>query len=230
MIKNSSNLIRWFIIYIPFVILMAALAVEKTTFLRRHQLIVMAVSIITVICLKGFDNRDFYNRQTYSPDEIVNSYYKVKEGLWTPKIEAVGVYLDKDRQAIKPLYRNNLLIHGLSQMLCYEPLFGYQLEYFPIRALHLGSVMEENQGVLNIKNPACYVWPRVNNCSPGDHFTIEQKYSAEAFVSFRPYPFNVPIPQKIADWVNGLALIGALMFLVVYSIRAMWTCYRGQNR
>lgn len=226
LIKNSSNLIRWFIIYIPFVILMTALAVEKTPWLKKHQLIVMFLGIIAVICLKGFENRDFYQRQTYNPDEIVSSYYEVKEGLWTPKIEDVGVYLNNDGQAIKPLYRNNLLIHGMSQIFCYEPLFGYRLENFPMKGLHLGSVMEENQGVLNIKNPACYVWPQANNCSPGDHFTIDQKYDANAFVNFRPYSFNVPIIQKIADWINGLALIAALIFLVFYSIGTTWIWYR----
>jgi len=226
LIKNSSNLIRWFIVYIPFVILMTALAVEKTPWLKKHQLIVMFLGIIAVICLKGFENRDFYQRQTYNPNEIVSSYYEVKEGLWTPKIEDVGVYLNNDGQAIKPLYRNDLLIHGMSQIFCYEPLFGYRLENFPMKGLHLGSVMEENQGVLNIKNPACYVWPQANNCSPGDHFTIDQKYDANAFVNFRPYSFNVPITQKIADWINGLALIAALIFLVFYSIGTTWIWYR----
>jgi hypothetical protein len=229
LIKNSSNLIRWFIVYIPFVIIVSGLAFEKSKFLKAHQLTVMLIGIIAVICLKGCENRDFYQRQAYNPDEIVKAYYEVKEGLWTPEIDAIGVYLNKDRQAIKPLYANNLFVHRMSQLFCYEPLFGYRLENFPMKGLHLGSAMEENQGVLNIKNPACYVWPEANNCKPGAHFTTDQKDAANAFLNFRPYSFNVPIAQKIADWTNGLSLIVAFIFLVAYSVRTAWICFRRQK-
>ncbi len=120
------------------------------------------------------------------------------------------------------------LIHGASQLFCYEPMFGYRLEAFPVKTLHPGPVLEENNGVLNIKNPACYVWPQANDCEPGDHFTKEQEKAAEAFVNYRPFPFQMPTAQIVANWVNALSLMAALIFLIASCLKA-WLAFGRQK-
>jgi hypothetical protein len=221
LLKNSSSLIRWFIIYIPIVILAATLILENIPISSEYQLGIIVISIASIVALNALTERDFYHRQNYDPKEIIKTYNRVKAGLWIPEIKNIGVYLDKNGQTIMPLYRNNMLVHGASQLLCYEPLFGYQLEDFPIKTLHPGPALEEKKGVLNIKNPACYVWPEANNCEPGDHFTVEQKEAAKAFLNFRPFAFQMPTSQRIANCVNCLSLVGVLFFLILYCVRAM---------
>jgi hypothetical protein len=221
LLKNSSSLIRWVIIYIPIVILAATLILEKIAISSKYKLGIIVISMAAVIALNALTKRDFYHSQNYDPEEIIKTYNLVKEGLWIPEIKNIGVYLNKNGQTTMPLFRNDMLIHGASQCLCYEALFGYRLEDFPIKTLHPGPALEENEGVLNIKNPSCYVWPEANNCEPGDHFTVEQKESAKAFLNYRPFPFQMPILQRIANWVNGLSLIAALFFLTLYGARAV---------
>ncbi len=221
LLKNLSNLIRWVIIYIPIVILATTLILEKIAISSKYKLGIIVISMAAVIALNALTERNFYHSQNYDPEEIIKTYNLVKEGLWMPEITNIGVYLNKNGQTVMPLFRNNMLIHGASQLLCYEPLFGYRLEDFPIKSLHPGPAMEENKGVLNIKNPSCYVWPEVNNCEPGDHFTVEQKEAAKTFLNFRHFPFQMPTSQRIANWINGLSLIAALFFLTLYGARAL---------
>ena len=221
LIKSSSSLIRWFVIYIPIVILLSILVVEKTAFLHKHKLSIAIIGMIAVVATNALTERDFYHSQNYDPGGIIKTYNLVKEGLWVPEIKNIGVYLNKNGQTTMPLFRNDMLIHGASQCLCYEALFGYRLEDFPIKTLHPGPALEENEGVLNIKNPSCYVWPEANNCEPGDHFTVEQKESAKAFLNYRPFPFKMPILQRIANWVNGLSLIAVLFFLTLHGARVV---------
>lgn len=216
LIKSSSILIRWFVIYIPIVILAAALMFDKIVVSSKYRLRIVFVCLVAVAAINALTDRNLYLQRNYDPEEIITSYHRVKAGLWTPEIKAIGVYVDKKGQVKTPINKNNMLVHGLSQLYCYEPMFGYRLEDFPVKNLHPGAVLEEKEGVLNIKNPACYVWPEANNCEPGDHFTVEQKKAAEAFANYRPYPFHMPAIQKAANWVNGLALIAALIFLFIY--------------
>lgn len=220
LIKSSSNLIRWFVIYIPIVILAVTLMFDKMAVPSQYQLSIAVFSLAAVVVLNVFIDRNFYQEQKYDPQEVIDSYFRVKTGLWRPEIKNIGVYFDKKGRMKMPLGRNNMLIHGTSQLFCYEPMFGYRLEAFPVKTLHPGPVLEENNGVLNIKNPACYVWPQANDCEPGDHFTKEQKKAAEAFVNYRPFPFQMPTAQIVANWVNALSLMAALIFLIAYCLKA----------
>ena len=86
--------------------------------------------------------------------------------------------------------RNDLVAYGASQLLCYVPIFGYSLEHFPIKTLRPGPALDEAAGVLNVKNPACYVYPKENLCVPGDHFAVSQKEDAIKFLSYEPFDFN----------------------------------------
>ena len=66
------------------------------------------------------------------------------------------------------------MIHGKSRLFCQAALFRYCLEHFPIKMLHPGLALQEIEGILNIQNSTCYIWPETNNCEPGDHFTKKQ--------------------------------------------------------
>jgi hypothetical protein len=75
--------------------------------------------------------------------------------------------------------------------------------------------MHVNNGRLNLKNPACYVYPTANGCAPGDHFTVQQRPAAEAFITYRPFPFRLPGWQQAANLLNLMAVGGVLACLIV---------------
>ncbi len=216
-IKSSSNLLRWFMIYIPIVILTAALFLDKISPLTKHRNSMLLAALAALILINAFKDRAYYQSQPYRPDTIVQAWQRASAGKAQPRITNIAAFVDADNRLIITESRNDLIAYGASQLLCYNSIFGYLLEHFPIKSLHPGPVLSEANGLLNIKNPACYLYPHENGCSPGDHFTVAQRKAAEAFVNYKPYPFNFSATQKVANTVT----LATLMLLVVLSILAL---------
>lgn len=214
-IKSSSNLVRWFLIYIPVVILVAALFFDITSPLVNHRNSILPASLAALILVNVAKDRDYYNSQDYRPDIMIAAFQAARSGTIQPRIRNIGAFVDINNQILLPSNRNELIAAGASQLACYNPIFGYRLEHFPIKTLHLGSVLAEKNGVLNVKNPACYLYPEQNNCTPGDHFTVEQRMAAEAFVNYKPFPFNFSLAQKTANNITYATLMFLLVLLAV---------------
>ena len=117
--------------------------------------------------------------------------------------------------------RNDGLTKGVSQIACYQPLLGYRLEKFPRAPLRPGPVIAPIGDVINLKNPACYLYPQENNCRPGDHFTIDSLDDAVAFMTYRPFPFERPDWQDAASGVSLAALAATLAFLLMALLRLL---------
>jgi hypothetical protein len=213
-IKSASSLIRWYIIYIPFIVLISSLIMEKGI-KQKIRWPLAIIGLVVVAGINSFTNHDFYQSQGYNPKEILAAYDAIKAGTWTPEIKNILANVNEKGQIIRS-GNNDMLTHNGSQLFCYEPLLGYHLECFPIKTLHPGPVLAENKGVLNIKNPACYVWPEANSCEPGEHFTIDQLEDAKTFVQYRPFNFKMPWPQRFANWFNLAFLIAVIFYLGFY--------------
>jgi putative flippase GtrA len=208
LIKSSSTLFRWWLIYIPIVIVYAAICLEKLTFLGKYRTHTVVAGVVMIIVLNLIQDRMYYDMQGYDGNPILQAYQKTTLENTSPEIQAIGM---NDQ-------RNNALVSGVSQLGCYNPSFGYSLENLPIKTLHPGSVFEQTDGYLNLKNPACYVFPAENHCQPGDHFTLAQKAEAQLFAHYKPFSFAIPLKQKIANLITQLALllvIGCLGFALM---------------
>ena len=203
-LESSSSLFRWFSIYIPAVVLLVAIAVERTPALKRNAGWIAGISVPGILVLNIMTDRDFYHRQEYDPAPVLRAYGAVKANEWQPAITRLGAVVDARGRPV--MSQNDLLARGESALLCYESIFGYRLEAFPRKTLHVGAVMEERDGRLNIKNPVCYVFPRENGCTPGDHFGVGERAAADAFTHFRPYPFRAGVWQRAANWGSALSL------------------------
>lgn len=221
LMASASNLIRWFLLYIPVVVLLAALAAQRVLPGITLQRAVLTAAILAVIAINAFAERRFYHQQDYDPAGIVSAYQRVKSARWKPAIGSIGVYRDRKGEAVQTGFCNDMLVHGASQLLCYEPLFGYRLETFPLQSLQPGPVLSETNGRLNLKNPACYVWPSANHCRPGDHFDVRRKRAARDFAAYRPYAFEMPIPQKLANRITLSALAVTLIVLLLQAARTV---------
>ncbi len=224
-IKSLSNLLRWFNIYILIIILLAAITIEKTKFFSQYRGIVVITSIALIIIQNIITERDFYHKESYDPQNIVAAHANAKIKAKPPAITHIVVHTDSQGRPHRPLNRNDALTKGYSQLLCYEPMFGFGLEFLPFKMIRLGPALSEKNGVLNIKNPACYLYPEENHCQPGDHFTVDQKKDAENFVNFRPFHYEISTTQKIANQLNLISLLviicfaGAYAFIIIRSIR-----------
>lgn len=116
----------------------------------------------------------------------------------------------------------NALAGGASQIDCYQPLFGYALESFPRGTLHPGPILDVREGRLNLKNPACYVFPGANACRPGDAFTLDQTVSATALAAWHPFAWRRPLWARAAD---GIGTASAALLLAA-CMAAAWRTLR----
>lgn len=223
---QSSNLFRWFALYIPFAVLAAALALDRVAVLRRVGPWVAPAALALAVAQVALADKAFYAGQGYRPTGVENAYADVRGGRWTPRIDRIAVFVDGHGRPTQPLYRNDSLAAGGSQALCYEAAFGYRLETYPFGDLRPGPVTAARDGRLNIKNPACFVYPKENGCRPGDQYPVAEAGAAAAFAAYRPVPFAVPPAQRWAGRINLAALIGVPVLLGI----AAWRWGRARRR
>ncbi|MBU0673503.1 MAG: hypothetical protein KJ950_02520 [Proteobacteria bacterium] len=217
LIKSLSNFLRWFIIYIPFFILLSCLVLEKNIYLNKFQLPIVVVSIIIILGQNLMTEKGFYDVQGYDPGLVLAGYSRIEGAGKPPVIKNLTIPMNGVGGTNLIKNRNDALVFGNSQLHCYEPMFGYKLEFLPFKTSHPGPVLSMDAGVFNMKNPACYLYPNENQCRPGDHFQLDQRSELEHFVSFRPFSHRISTRQKVANLMSLFSLIGVLIFGVITS-------------
>ncbi len=157
-------------------------------------------------------DRSYYANNIYDPATIDQARAGASAAADIPAITEVVVLMSPDRRQIAmPPDRNDLMVQGWSQLACYQPVFGYRLESFPLRPLRPGPVY--GGGTINLKNPVCYVFPEENQCTPGDHFSVNESAKVELFRHYKPYEFVEPLYARIANWLSLFAMILVLACL-----------------
>jgi hypothetical protein len=185
-----------------------------------------AIALTIVQC--GATDVSYYVDQSYDPAPIGTAHQKVRAGGAVPAITRIAdPWLVDGRLVRTYTARNDTLVEGVSDVPCYEPMFGYKLQIFRMGRLASGPVLEAKDGRLNLKNPACYVFPDANNCEPGDEFTIAQTEAAAAFVGYRPFAYAWPLWEYVA--AGGTMAAGAFCLLVLLAggLYLLWVACRG---
>ncbi len=209
---SSSTLFRWVCAYILPAILGGALALENLAAGQEPRARLLAGAGVALMLLTtAFSNHVKYGPPLlgfYNQDALETAWHKARATGTVPPIGQITELRDDSNQLLMAPERQNGLTQGFSTLFCYEPLFGYHLEKFPFGTLRLGDALESRNGVLNIKNPACYVFPGSNQCHPGDQFPESRQADAQAFLNYQAFPFAKPWYAVAADWLNLLALAG----------------------
>lgn len=225
--RNSSNLLRWLCLYIPFAAVLGALALERSRLSGRLHAGCAAMLVGLVILFNLGARHGDAAQVRFHPGRIVQGYERVEQGRLVPAVHSIVIAADRRGRQMQTLGRNDVMAEGKSQLVCYEPMFGYSLETFPFKTLRPGPALREKNGVLNVKNPACYLFPVENGCQPGDHFRVEQRAAAEAFLRYRPFPFAMSARQ---EWANRLFLLTALALFCLFGAAAAKALLRRVSR
>ena len=216
-IQNSASLFRWFAVYLLPLVIAAALCLDPILSAVNRKILITGCCGIAVILLQQrippFPG-DLWG-QNYSPTAVVQAYHAAREAGSAPSVTHIR---EDFRFRPRNLAANDALAVGASQLACYEPMFGYQLQAFTYRSIHAGPVTDVTGAELNLKNPACYAFPEANSCRPGDHFEVSQQSSAELFAARKPFPFELPLRQRIANMVSLIAIPLTLMALLALLI------------
>jgi hypothetical protein len=210
---SSSQLVRWFSAYIPVAVVLAGLALDRMPVPREWRPVLATAGIVALLGWNFAADRSYYAAQLYRPATIESAYALAASSGAVPPVHAIGAVLDAAGHLQMPIDRNDLLTGGVSQLACYQPILGYSLESFPVGSLHSGQAMRVANGVFNVKNPACYLFPAENSCAPGDQFPASAREDVVRFLAYQPFPFAKSVRQSAADWVSRLALLGIVAAL-----------------
>jgi hypothetical protein len=214
LVNASSNMVRWFLVYVPLLCVTGALALDRIPLAGRGRSWLSAVAVVAVIGWHAGADLRFHDDHPYKPRAIVEAWSAERESGRVPAVDTLTIARDAQGRKSIAIGGDDALAGGASQIGCYEPLFGYNLERLPMGRLHEGPALSATGDALNVKNPACYAFPAENHCAPGDEYTVSQLPDATAFLAYRPVHFREPPRQTIANVVNLLAIAWTLVVLV----------------
>jgi hypothetical protein len=212
---SSSNLLRWFCLWIMPAVLGGAIALAALA--RRWPgfgLPLAGAGVVLTILMLLVSSHARYGRPPaglgfYNAGDLAQAWQVAHDTGAPPPITAVARFQDANRHLLMVPERQNSLTQGYSTLFCYAPLFGYRQENFPFGKIRLGDALAERAGVLNFKNPACYVFPEANHCLPGDQFDDSQLDDLRIFLAYGPLAFAKPWYAELADWIGIFAALAA---------------------
>ena len=217
-LRSASSMLRWFAAYMLPAVIGGALALDRLFVRSSTRWLATAAGVAaTVVCLLSGD-RAIYGASglgVYDPAPVEASWRQVNKTGRVPPITRLAVPMAPSGQPDMSIARGNLLTQGASPLFCYDPVFGYRLEAFHQGTLHAGPIFDVTRNgdrrELNLKNPACYVFPGANACAPGDTFLSAQSAAASDFAAYRPFAFAKPWWAHMADWLGALSFAGVVV-------------------
>jgi hypothetical protein len=221
LLKSFSVFTRLYAVYIPMVVVLAALAFSAATRWRAP----LAISTVAMVVLThALADKSYYEGQYYNPammQDFHNEFLEDPSKLTDIHTIDAASAVNYNGQQLR--VRNELFVLGVSNKHCKNDMFGYRLEYFPQPELLREEFPARHieNGRFNMKNPACYVFPEENNCRPGDHFRQDQAESLAAFLAYRQFEFSISTLQKVANGISLLSIIlvvGALSVLGIIGL------------
>lgn len=215
-IKMMSVMVRFWFVYIPLLCVVAALLVDYLLPRSKPRSLWVGTGLALTLAQAGATDLRWYEWQGYDPAPLLSAYKRVAQGAPVPAITRIADPWRGDTPpGRRPPARNNALAQGVSALPCDEPMFGYRMEALPAGRISSGAVLEERAGLLNLRNPACYVFPAENQCHPGAEFTANQRAQARAFAQYRPFPYAAPASQRMATWLSLATLLACLLALAL---------------
>ncbi|MDA0978704.1 MAG: hypothetical protein O3B72_09115 [Proteobacteria bacterium] len=215
--REMSLAIRWVCLLVPLVIMIPLLLVqqaidEQTLAGRRLHMPVAVLTTGLVLISQSMTERP--RDVPYDPGALVSGYQAVRAGGSVPAIDRVTAHPEKKTFVGVD---DDFLAGGSSQV-CYQPLFGYRLERYPLKSLQTGSIYREGWGFLNFKQPVCYLYPESFSCRPGDHFRRQDSEQLAVFATNQVVDWKRPWFHEVAVWINlvsGLLVVLLLPYLTL---------------
>ena len=233
-ILNSTWVqIRWTAFYIIPIIFLTVFILDT---INRFKKTLIYIFLFIIITQNIFYNKLYYQNQPYNPVNMVEFSKKI-DGVNEKvnyDIKGFGFLSKKDGKIYNDNMRNDFFFMNLSSLFCYQPIFGYALENFPSNKLIINNTvkfdnnyylstgdLELNQKndskIINFLNPSCFLFPKENNCKPGDLFEKKINDNFNNFINYKPIKFNKSSIQIFFDYLSLLSFI-LLIVLIVYNL------------
>ena len=228
-ILNSSWVqFRWMTIYILPIIIISGLIIKNLN-LDTHKKKSIITLLIFILLIQNLikDKSWHLNDQKYSIKNAIDFSLKIKKGI-NPEILGPAILMDSSNSPKKISYKNDMFFSSYSPLLCYQPIFGYGLEKLNAKKIIFNSkkIFNDNSFILYSDkfdkkddhfmffNPSCFLFPKENNCLPGDTFKISEKEKLIKFTKYKKFAFQQNKFQIIANYVSIFTFVGCLIYLM----------------
>ena len=221
---------RWMAVYILPIIIISGLVIQNLNadFKKKQYLVIVLVSLLLV---QNFikDNSWHFNDQKYSIKDVIDFSLKMKKNK-TFGIMGPAVLMNEFNSPKKSNNKNDMFFYSYSPIWCYQPIFGYGLEKLNVEKIAFNSklILEDNSyliysdklneknGHLMFFNPSCFLYPKENNCLPGDTFKISEKEKLIKFTNYKKFEFRQNKFQIFSNYISVITFLGCLMYLIYY--------------
>jgi hypothetical protein len=219
---SSSSLLRWFALYLLPCIVFSGLAFDRVAASSRNRTILAILVTIGTITWSAWNDFSVSVERTYDARVIQHSWKAVRTASAVPAVKRMTANVGPAGEPLMELNRNDALVSGESQLLCYSPMFGYRDEKMPFGLLRTGPALaEDSSGRLNVRNPSCILYPAENRCQPGDRYRHTESAIAERFLAYKSFAFNTSTAQKLASLATHLSLVMAAVAWLVVGFRSL---------
>ena len=211
-LKTTSSPTRWWSLYIPVLAVVSGLILDRLAGSRRLAWAALAATVVVAQFMARAAPVYEQPGLTMDPGPLTAAHAAIAAGQPAPPITRIAAAPNLAAMAALP-------VTGWSPFPCYQPMFGYDLHAFPRGSLGEGPALDERAGLLNLKNPACFLYGAANDCRPGDHLTADRRRDAEDFLAWRPLPFVQPWWQRAATALSLASLAACLGLLAAWAIQ-----------
>jgi len=221
---------RWMAIYILPIIIISGLIIENLKFnfkIKKY----LAVILIFILLIQNLikDNSWHFDDLRYSMNNAMDFSMKMKKGI-VPSIIGSAILFDESGSPKKINNKNDTFFFSYSPLMCYQAIFGYGLEKLNVTKIILNNktIFQDQSYLLysdkfDIKNdhfmffkPSCFLFPKENNCLPGDTFKVSEKAELNKFTNYKKFKFKQNSVQILSNYISFLTFIGCLLYLLYF--------------
>ena len=226
-LKNNWVRFRWLSIYIIPIIFFSGILIENLKF-KDSTKKKLAVSMVSLLLMQNLirDKSWHYNDLKYDTKNFMNFYEKLNKNN-IPEIKGPAILMNTDGSPKHSDNKNDLFFTSYSPLTCYQPIFGYGLEKLDARKIvfNYKQVFEDGSYVLysskfdkkdnnfSFFNPSCFIFPKENNCLPGDTFKISERGKLSKFTNYNKFVFKQNKIQKVSNFISIFTFIVCLLYL-----------------
>jgi hypothetical protein len=219
-------------IYIIPIIFLTGLLVENIKINQKYKNYI-SIGFIIIMLVQNLikDNDNYLQSASYNIQDSLEFNNKLEEGKIEPKINGSSVLLNKDGTIKNISTSNDLFYFSYSPLMCYQPLFGYNLEkldkknikFNEKRILGDGSILyysniDKKNKEFTFFKPYCFLFPDENDCLPSDIFEKEEFENMINFMNYEKIEFKQNKIQIISNYVSLFSFLIFFVFIIYYLV------------
>ncbi len=231
-IKSTWVQFRWMAIYIIPIIFLTGLLIENSKINIRYKNLI-SIGFIIILLFQNFikDNKNYLQSASYNIKDSYDFNEKFEQGQIKARINGPSVLLNKDGTIKKISTRNDTFYFSYSSLMCYQSLFGYNLEnlnkknikFYSKKILGDGSILyytdiNRNKNEFTFFKPSCFLFPDENNCLPGDVFKKDEFDKMVNFLNYEKIDFKQNKIQIVSNYISFFSIIFTFALIIYYLI------------